>query len=108
MLDFEKLKQVLDDYKKFEDNRQLDDVDLTKLFSPFSMIWRLVHRQRAANKVMKMLSEDYGLFSYYNMYMGVANLARVDSLKYEHPETKGVWYGRYLKLKNHLRGTRHD
>jgi hypothetical protein len=57
-----------------------------------------INRQRVSNKIFNELAWH---FSYHTMYMSVADLARRDSIINANPETKQVWWQRYLDMVNH-------
>lgn len=61
-------------------------------------VLKSINRQRAANKIIDELAWH---FSYHTLYMAIANLARLDSIKNINPETKQIWWQRYLDMVDH-------
>ena len=82
------------------DNSELSIEEWLQKQKDFPRVWKLVKKQRIINKITKLISYK---FSYHEMYMAVANLARVDSIQFSDPGTKKVWLNRYWKLRDHLK-----
>lgn len=59
---------------------------------------RAIHKQRLLNKLIKEIYEEAGIFSFRDMEMAIANLARIESTKLK-GESKEIWWRRYLGIR---------